>query len=99
MSYFKHFIIITMFFINVKAAVLPILKKYGKEKDTNGMVIFEAKDFFEGDKMYIKVEKKGECNRELKYGYYSTPDDITILSLQAIMLNLKLHHLLPSMVE
>ena len=80
MSYFKHFIIITIFFLNVKASVFPILEKYGKAKDTTGMVIFESKDFFEGDKMYIKVEKEGECDRELQYGYYSSIEDITILS-------------------
>ena len=80
MSYFNHFIIITIFFLNVKASVFPILEKYGKVKDTTGMVIFESKDFFDGDKMYIKVEKNGECNRELQYGYYSSIEDITILS-------------------
>ena len=72
MSYFKHFIFITIFFLSAKAQVYPVLKKYEKVENTNGKVIFESKDFSDGDNMYFKIEKEGECDRELKYGYYNT---------------------------
>ena len=62
MSYLKNFIIITLFFLSAKALAYPVLKKYGKVENTNGIVIFESKDFSEGDKMYFKIEKNGECN-------------------------------------
>ena len=78
MSYFKHFIIITIFFLSAKASVFPFLKKYGKVEDTNGMVIFESKDFVDGDNMYFKIEKDGRCDSELQYGYFSTIEEIGI---------------------
>jgi hypothetical protein len=79
MLYFKHFIIISIF-ISLKATVYPILKKYGKVKDTNGIVIFESKDFYEGDNMYFKIEKDGSCNSDLHYGYFSNSEEIGALS-------------------
>ena len=77
MSYFKHFIIITIFFLSAKASVFPFLKKYGKVEDTNGMVIFESKDFSDCDDMYFKIERNGKCNSELEYGYFNTFEEIT----------------------
>lgn len=83
MSYFKHFILITIFFISVQASSdIPILKKYDKVKSGNGKVIFESKEFANGDKMYFEVNAKGDCySRTLNYGYYDTPDNIDESSL------------------
>ena len=78
MSYFKHFIIIMMFFISIKAAAFPILKKYGKAENTNGKVIFESKDFSEGDDMHFKIKTNGNfIFKELQFRYFSNIEDIT----------------------
>ena len=76
MPYFRYYIIITLFLLSVKVHALPVLKKYGKVEKTTGKVIFESKDFSEGDNMYIKVSKKGEFNNELKYEYFNTDEEI-----------------------
>jgi len=78
MSYLKHFILITLFFISVKASSnIPKLKKYDKAKSEIGMVIFESKDFSNGDNMYFKVKANGDCySTTLNYEYYDT-DDVT----------------------
>ena len=80
MSYFKHFIIITILFLNTKVEALEILKKYEKVENTNGKVIFESKDFSDGDDMYFTIEAIGSCNSELEYGYFNTFQEITELS-------------------
>ena len=81
MSYFKHFIIIMMFFISIKAAAFPILKKYGKAENTNGKVIFESKDFSEGDDMHFKIKTNGNfIFKELQFRYFSNIEDITYSS-------------------
>jgi hypothetical protein len=78
MPYFKHFIIIMMFFISIKAAAFPILKKYGKAENTNGKVIFESKDFSEGDDMHFKIKTNGNfIFKELQFRYFSNIEDIT----------------------
>jgi hypothetical protein len=81
MSYFKHFIIITIFLISIKAATFPILKKYGKVENTNGKVIFESKDFSEGDDMHFKIKTNGNfIFKELQFRYFSNIEDITYSS-------------------
>ena len=76
MSYFKHFIIITIFFLSTKSHTYKILQKYGKVEKTNGIVIFESKDFSEGDNMYFKIKRDGKCDGDLEYGYFSTIEEI-----------------------
>lgn len=78
MSYFKYFILIIILFISVKASsTIPILKKYNKVKSENGKVIFESKDFANGDKMHFKLKANGDCySRTLNYEYYDTSDEI-----------------------
>jgi len=77
MPYFKHFILIIIFFINVKALTYPILKKYGKAKAKNRKVIFESKDFSNGEKMYFKIKINADCSLFLlNYEYFSTSDEI-----------------------
>jgi len=80
MPYFKCFIVITVFFLRVKASVFPILRKYGKVEDTTGMVIFESKDFHEGDNMYFKIEKNGEFKSGVHYRYYNATEEIKATS-------------------
>jgi len=82
MSYLKHFILITIFFISVKASsTIPTLKKYDKVKSETGKVIFESKDFTNGDNMYFKVKANGDCyGKDLNYEYYDTDNEITELS-------------------
>ena len=77
MSYFKHFIIITILFLNTKVEALQFLKKYEKVKNTDGKVIFESKDFSDGDDMYFTIEALGRCSSELEYGYFNTFEEIT----------------------
>ena len=76
MSFFKNFILFIIFFISIKADI-PILKKYEKANGENGMVIFESKDFSNGDNMYFKIKANGKCtSRNLNYEYYSTISEI-----------------------
>jgi len=89
MSHFNHFITITIFFLNVKAQIYPILKKYGKERETTGIVIFESKDFSEGDNMYIKIQKSGQCTNDLQYDYFNTSEEIKISSFPKIYISSK----------
>ena len=77
MSYFKHFIIIIILFLNTKVEALQFLKKYEKVKNTDGKVIFESKDFSDGDDMYFTIEALGRCSSELEYGYFNTFEEIT----------------------
>ena len=77
MSYFKHFIIIIILFLNTKVEALGFLKKYEKVKNTDGKVIFESKDFSDGDDMYFTIEALGRCSSELEYGYFNTFEEIT----------------------
>jgi hypothetical protein len=70
-----------MFFISIKAAAFPILKKYGKAENTNGKVIFESKDFSEGDDMHFKIKTNGNfIFKELQFRYFSNIEDITYSS-------------------
>ena len=77
MSYFNHFIIIALFFLSTKSHTYKILQKYGKVEKTNGIVIFESKDFSDGDDMYFTIEALGRCSSELEYGYFNTFEEIT----------------------
>ena len=52
------------------------MQKYGKVEETGGTVIFESKDFSEGEKMFFKVKINKECKKDLGYKYYSTSEEI-----------------------
>lgn len=86
MSFFNHLFIIILCFLIVKASVYPILQKYGKAENTAGKVIFESKDFSEGDKMYFTIKVSGECRSDLEYGYYSSSEEplISLLALYSV---------------
>ena len=81
MSYFKNYtIIILCLFLNINALSYRLLQKYGEVENSDGTVIFESKDFSDGNKMYFRVSLEQECKSDLKYKYYSTKEEIfTIL--------------------
>ena len=75
MSYLKLYsIILLLCFININASTYKILKKYGKVENSGGTVIFESKDFSEGDKMFIKVKIDQKCKSNWQYEYYDTSE-------------------------
>ena len=77
MSYFKNYtIIILCLFLNINALSYNLLKKYGKVENSGGTVIFESKDFSDGNEMYFRVSQDQECKSDLKYKYYSTKEEI-----------------------
>jgi len=51
-------------FLIIKASCYDILKKYGRVENSDGTVIFESKEFSEGQKMYFRVTVKGECKSD-----------------------------------
>ena len=77
MSYFKNYIIIILcLFLNINALSYRLLQKYGEVENSDGTVIFESKDFSDGNKMYFRVSLEQECS-DLKYKYYSTKEEIS----------------------
>ena len=78
MSYFKNYtIIILCLFLNINGLSYNLLKKYGKVENSGGTVIFESKDFSDGNEMYFRVSQDQECKSDLKYKYYSTKEEIS----------------------
>ena len=78
MSYFKNYtIIILCLFLNINALSYRLLQKYGEVENSDGTVIFESKDFSDGNKMHFRVSLEQECKSDLKYKYYSTKDEIS----------------------
>ena len=78
MPYFKNYTIIILYlFLNINALPYNLLKKYGKLENSGGTVIFESKDFSDGNEMYFKVTIDQECKNDLKYKYYSTKEEIS----------------------
>lgn len=71
MSYFKNYIIIILcLFLNINALSYRLLQKYGEVENSDGTVIFESKDFSDGNKMHFRVSLEQECKSDLKYKYY-----------------------------
>jgi len=64
MSCFKNYTTIILCFLIIKASCYDILKKYGRVENSDGTVIFESKEFSEGQKMYFRVTVKGECKSD-----------------------------------
>lgn len=78
MSYFKNYIIIILcLFLNINALSYRLLQKYGEVENSDGTVIFESKDFSDGNKMHFRVSLEQECKSDLKYKYYSTKEEIS----------------------
>jgi len=77
MSFFKNNTTILLCLLIIKASCYNILKKYDRVENSDGTVIFESKEFSEGEKMYFRVTVKGECKSDLKYKYYSNSVGIT----------------------
>ena len=74
------FTVIVISYYEIEDLNVKFLKKQEKVKNTDGKVIFESKDFSDGDDMYFTIEAIGSCNSELEYGYFNTFQEITELS-------------------
>ena len=57
-----------------------ILEKYGQVSSMNGKVIFDSKEFSEGEKMYFKIKAYRKCQSPLYYEYYNNINDINLAS-------------------
>ena len=73
------FILSSFLIINVFLSS-TILEKYGHISSTNGKVIFDSKEFSEGEKMFFKIKANKECQSPLYYEYYSNINDINLAS-------------------